>query len=290
MRTTRRSFIKQTAGGLAGAAIVSNWAVLAQAAPKLRMSACDWSLRMENELGALEVAKGIGLDGVEISVGAPADRLQIADKAHRQKYKEVMGKTGMVVSSTAMGLLNGCPVASHDMAPAWIEQTIDATKDLGATVILLPFFVKGDLRGPDGLKAKDIDAVVGRLKDLAPKAKKAGVVLGIENTLSTKDNLKILDRIQHDAVQIYYDIGNSTGFGYDVPTEIRDLSDRICMFHFKDNKGYLGEGEVEMAPVAEAIADINYKGWIVLETWVGEDRDADFKKNAAYTHKLLGMA
>ena len=32
-----------------------------------------------------------GLDGVEINVGAPADRLQIADEGFRQRHKEEIG-------------------------------------------------------------------------------------------------------------------------------------------------------------------------------------------------------
>ena len=43
--------------------------------------------------------------------------------------------------------------------------------------------------------------------------------------------------------------GNSTRLGYDVPAEIRLLKERIAMFHFKDGRSYLGEGEVKFAPI-----------------------------------------
>ena len=62
-------------------------------------------------------------------------------------------------------------------------------------------------------------------------------------------------------------MGNSTGYGYDVPTEIRQLNDAICQIHFKDRKSsLLGKGEVKMVPIVSAIADIGYRGWITLET------------------------
>jgi sugar phosphate isomerase/epimerase len=62
------------------------------------------------------------------------------------------------------------------------------------------------------------------------------------------------------------------GFFY----EIRSLKDRIASFHFKDGKSYLGEGTIKFEPIAAAINDIGYKGWIcqvhlashvTLEAW-----------------------
>ena len=50
---------------------------------------------------------------------------------------------GVAVSSVAMGLLNGFPMVSDPRAMAWVEQTIDGTKDLGANVMLMAFFGKG---------------------------------------------------------------------------------------------------------------------------------------------------
>ena len=102
-----------------------------------------------------------GLDGVEIGVGGPADTLQIADPAVRQQYKDEMKETGLVISSFMMGLLNSNPLASDPRGPAWLEQSIDAAKDLGAEVILVAFFGKGSLLDGDQLKQADVD-VVGR--------------------------------------------------------------------------------------------------------------------------------
>ncbi len=290
MRSTRRDFMIQSAAGMGGLLLAQRWAAAADAAaPTLRLSACDWSLRAKGPEG-LATAKAIGLDGLELSAGDATDVLQIADPGVTAKYKEQMKATGVIASSVAMGFLNGAPFAEDPRGPAWLDQTIDATKDLDAKVILLAFFGKGDLRKGRELKADKIDVVVERLKDAAPKAKEAGVILGLENTLSGKDNLAILDRVKSDAVQVYYDVGNSTYNRYDVPAELRDLDDRICQIHLKDGGKYLGEGKVDMDAVAEAVADIDYQGWLVLETAIpSKDRDADFKKNAAYVRDLFKM-
>lgn len=286
MSITRRRFLATTAGGLAGTVLASSVSYAQTAAGKVRVGVCDWSLGMRGP-EAMAVAKGIGLDGVEVSAGDAADTLQIADAAYRQQYKEAVQKTGVATASVAMGFLNGSPLATEPRGPAWLDQTIAATQDLGAKVILVAFFGKGDLRRGKELKEKEVDALVERLKDAAPKALEAGVILGLENTLSAEQNLAILDRVKNDAVRVYYDIGNSTDNGYDVPAEIRLLKDRICQIHFKDGGHYLGEGKVKVPPVAEAIHAIEYKGWIVLETAMPSNkRDADFKRNADFVRSL----
>ncbi len=283
-RTMNRRTMLKAAAGLGCGVWASAWlteAMAADSAPRIRIGSC--------RIGLLD-AQRAGLDGVEIGVGGPADTLQIADPAVRQRYKDEMKQTGLVISSFMMGLLNSNPLASDPRGPAWLEQSIDAAKDLGAGVILVAFFGKGSLLDGDQLKRADVDVVIERLKAAAPRAKQAGVILAIENTLSAKQNLQILDRIGQESVAIYYDVGNSTRNGYDVPAEIRLLKGRIAMLHFKDGPKYLGEGEVKFEPIAAAIRDIGYRGWIVLETSnPSKDAVADAKRNAAYIRKLFGM-
>ena len=289
MTLTRREFVQRGMLGLVAAGLAPRIIGAEAGSPGLRLSACDWSLGAEGPEG-LQVAKGVGLDGLEISAGGPADQITLADPAVRQAYKDQVAATGVARSSVAMGFLNGSPLATDPRGPAWLEQTIDATEDMVAKVILLAFFGDGDLRTRRELNQDAVDAVVARVKEAAPRAEKAGVILGLENTLSGADNLMILDRIGSDAVRVYYDVGNSTASRYDVPAEIRALGDRICQIHLKDGGNFLGEGRVDMQAAAAAIRDIGYAGWLVLETAMPtKDRDADFQRNARFVRDLFGM-
>ena len=88
-------------------------------------------------------------------------------------------------------------------------------------------------------------------------------------------------------MKAYYDIGNSTNAGFDVPADLRALKGRLCMIHFKDGPNYLGEGKVKMEPVAEALKAIDYQGWIVLETATpSNNAEADCRRNAEFIRKL----
>jgi len=283
MSMSRRMFLGSTTMGLAGAAALRDLLAAEGPAPKIRISARHFSGNFEN-------AKKAGMEGVEVGVGGPP-KLSIADPKNREKIKEQMKATGVVVSSLSMDFLNGNPVATEPDGVAWLTQCIEAAKDLGAVGILVPFFGgKSSLKEGNGLKKDAVDALVGRLKEVAPKAKEAGVCLGLENTLSAKLNLEILDMVGADGVGVYYDIGNSTGGGYDVPAELRALKGRLAMIHFKDGGSYLGEGKVKMEPIGEAVKAIDYKGWIVLETSnPSKNAEADCRRNADFIRKLLGL-
>src|SRR5262249_47180917 len=117
----------------------------------------------------------------------------------------------------------------------------------------------------------------------------AGVILGIENYLNAEENARILDRVGHDSVKIYYDCYNSGGTkGYDVPGEIRLLKDRIAQFHFKNGRDFLETGKLRYEPIAAAIKATGYRGWIGLETSSPtRNAVADVKRTAEYARKLF---
>jgi sugar phosphate isomerase/epimerase len=203
-----------------------------------------------------------------------------------------MQATGLAVSSLSMDLLNGHPVGTDPRGEAWLLQTIEAAADLGAAGILVPFFGKANLLQGRELKRDAVEPLVARMKKVAPKAKEAGVVLGLENTCSGKQNLEILAAIASDAVACYYDIGNSTYGGYDVPAELRALGKHLCpCIHFKDGRHYLGEGRVKMEPVGAALKAVGFTGWVVLETSCpAKNAVADDRRNAEFVRKLLGVS
>jgi sugar phosphate isomerase/epimerase len=97
-----------------------------------------------------------------------------------------------------------------------------------------------------------------------------------------------VDKVASKAFRTWYDIGNSTYNGYDVPAEIRSLGrERICAFHIKD-KGYLGEGKVDVAAALKAIDDIGFSGDAMLETTAPSgDVEADARRNLEYLQKLM---
>jgi sugar phosphate isomerase/epimerase len=50
---------------------------------------------------------------------------------------------------------------------------------------------------------------------------------------------------------------------------------------------HLGEGRVDFQATSEAIKEIDYEGWFVLETPAGVDSFASAKKNLEFTKRFV---
>jgi L-ribulose-5-phosphate 3-epimerase len=210
---------------------------------------------------AFAVAKQIGLDGVQVSLGTAANNMHLRQPDVQKRCKDAARAAGLEVASIAIGELNNIPYKSDPRTIAWVSDSIDVCTALGVRVVLLAFFSNDDLRDDQA----GVDEVVRRLKAVAPKAEQAGVALGIESWLNADQHLEILDRVGSKAVRVYYDVCNSNDRGYDIYREIRKLGKLICEFHAKENGALLGQGKVDFKKVRAAMDDIDYTGWIQIE-------------------------
>src|SRR5664280_3079668 len=108
IRLSRRAMVRQSVQATAWLALAANCAPLFAAADKrrFRLGACDWSIGKMGDPGAFEVAKEIGLDGVQVSLGTAADDMRLRKPDVRQQFKEAAKKAGLQVASLAIGELN----------------------------------------------------------------------------------------------------------------------------------------------------------------------------------------
>ena len=279
--------IRQSLQASAALALAANCAPLLAAPEKrrFRLGACDWYIGKMGDPAAFEVAKQIGLDGVQVSLGTAADDMRLRKPEAQQQYKDAARKSGLEVASLAIGELNEIPYKSDPRTVQWVSDSIDVCKAFGVRVVLLAFFGNDDLRGDSA----GVDEVVRRLKAVAPKAEKAGVILGIESWLSADQHLEILERVGSKAVQVYYDVCNSNDRGYDIYKEIRKLGKRICEFHAKENGSLLGQGKVDFQKVRAALDDIRYRGWVQIEGAVpsGQPILESYQANCKFMRGIL---
>lgn len=229
---------------------------------RFKIGACDWSIGKMANPQAFAVASQIGLDGVQVSLGTAGDNMQLRQPEVRKKFLAAAQAAGQEIGSLAIGELNEIPYKSDPRTEIWVSDCVDVLQALNVKVVLMAFFGKGDLVGD----AAGTDEVVRRLKKVAPKAEKAGVILGLESWLSAEDTVRIMDRVGSPAVKMYYDVCNSTDRGYDICKEIRWLGRKnICEFHMKENGFLLGKGKVNLEKVRDAINDIGFQGWMQIE-------------------------
>lgn len=270
----------------AGAMACAAPAGLAFRGARLKIGVTDWNLKKTGNLEAVGLAKKLGFDGVQVSIGRKAvdGKMPLDDAGLLGKYVAEAKSQQIPIDGTCLDILHVNGLKNDKLAQKWVSDGIRITRAIGTEVMLVPFFGKQALQTPE-----EKDYVGDVLRELGPEAEKAHVILGLENTISAADNMRIMDRARSKAVLVYYDVGNSTRNGFDVTREIRDLGrKRICQFHFKDNPHYLGEGDIDFNAILHAISEIDYNGFANFETdSPSRSVEEDMRRNLAYMRKLM---
>ncbi len=259
----------------------------AQKPTRFSIGACDWSINATANVTAFDVAKQIGLDGVQVSLNS-ASRIDFLQRPDiQQAYLAASKRTNVQIGGLALGILNDIPYKSDPRAEVWVSESIDVAKALGVKTVLLAFFSKNDLKDDTaGTKT-----VIERLRKVAPKAEKAGITLGIESWLSAPEHLAIIEAVGSPAIKVYYDVCNSTVRGYDIFREMRDLGTKhICEIHIKENGYLLGTGKIDLNRVRQTLNDIGYSGWLHIEGAVpdGQPMLASYQENNRVIRTIFG--
>ncbi|MCX7827008.1 MAG: 1-deoxy-D-xylulose-5-phosphate synthase [Verrucomicrobiae bacterium] len=160
---TRRQMINRAAGTAAALALNPALAPLLAAPEKRRfkIGACDWSVGNRGTPEALSIAKEIGLDGVQVSLGTLKNDMHLRQAAVQKEYKETAKRTGVEIASLAIGEMNNIPYKSDPRPIEWVRDSIGVMKALGVKVVLLAFFGKGDLKDDKAGTDEHIVALVG---------------------------------------------------------------------------------------------------------------------------------
>jgi L-ribulose-5-phosphate 3-epimerase len=274
LHITRRQMMIGTARAAAGLAVTCSCAPSVKVKPEqeqeqeqvkapagFKLGICDWTVGKTANPGSFEIAKKVGLDGVQVDFGRGENELPLFDEQLQQDILDAAQAQKMEIASLAMGVLNNVPFKSDPRAERWVRQGIEVAEVMGAKIILLAFFGNGDLKGDE----QGINNVVQRLRQVAPEAEVAGVTLGIESWLSAEQHIDIIERVGSQSVKVYYDVANSHKAGYDIYQEIRKLGPLICQFHAKDYDDLYGKGSIDFKEVRAAIDDAGYRGWLVIE-------------------------
>lgn len=247
-----------------------------------KIGACDWTIGKAANPAAFDLAKKLGLDGLQVEIGGPPNFPTFKPEVQKQ-FLAKMKETGLEISTLAMGTLNGNPYVSDPRAQQWVSDTIDACGPLGAFGFLMAFFGRGDLRGDP----KKLETLIAKLKEMAPKAEKANVKLLIESQLDAPTLMKVIEGVGSPSIGVYYDVGNTQRLGYDIIKEIHLLGKNIYEFHAKDNNIY-GKGQINFPAVRKAMDDIGYRGWIHIEgDRFPNGMEEGCKQDAEYLHQIF---
>jgi sugar phosphate isomerase/epimerase len=208
-------------------------------------------------------------------IGAPDCEYLSWTDARVELFLQQAGRLGVTLPSVALGAFNEddslVDPAGAQRAQDLILRSLKFTHAVGATVMLLCTYFRSH---PDTPQKKD--ALVAVLNAVAPAARELGVTIALESPLPADELAQVVRAASSETVGAYYDVGNSIYLGFDVPAEIRALGPLIRAMHVKDTAtmlgdSHLGKGRLDLPGTLQALKEIRYDGWLMLETPSGDE-------------------
>lgn len=267
---------------------------LESVAQRYKIAVVDLMILKRQKLGAFQLTKDIGADGVEVDMGGLGNRPTFDNKlltdSIRRQFLAKARELQLEIPSLAM---SGYYAQSFCERPIFIQSVRDCISTMqlmNVKIAFLPLGVQCDL-----LKRPELrDSVVSRLKIAGDMAEKAGVVIGIETPLSAKEQLKLLKDIGSPAIRIYFNFSDALAAGRDLYKELKTLGARnICQIHCtnKDGVWLQNDPAIDMKKVKRTLDKMKWRGWLVIE----RSRDAreprnvrkNFSANTAYMKSIF---
>jgi len=163
-------------------------------------------------------------------------------------------------------------------AMAYVRHCIDAAHTLGATNVVGPLYsaVGRTWQATADERKKDLDLLVGQLKELAVIAGDKNVVLCVEplNRFETSflnlasQAIEVVDRVDHPACGLLLDTFHMNIEERSIGDAIRAAGARLKHLHACENdRGAPGSGHVGWDEVAAACRAIDYRGPAVIESF-----------------------
>lgn len=250
--------------------------------PRYQLAVCDWMILKRQKIGAFELARQIGSDGLEMDMGGLGKRdsfdNKLRDPHFQQLFRETASATGIQVPSVAMSAFYAQSFVARPNYRELVQDCLNTMQVMGAKVAFLPLGVQVDLNKNPELRPE----LIKRLKVVGKMARKAGVVIGIETSLDAREELKLLKEVNSKGIAIYFNFQNPLEGGRDLYEELKILGPKnICMIHCTDTDGVTlpNNTRLDMHRVKAVLDQIGWSGWLVVERSRNKDDARNVKGN-----------
>jgi L-ribulose-5-phosphate 3-epimerase len=264
---------------------------------RYKVAVVDLMILKRQKIGAFQLTKDIGADGVEVDMGGLGDRETFDNKlaidSVRLQFLNKASELNLGICSLGMTGFFAQSFAERPTAIKAVQDCINTMKLMNVKIAFLPLGVKGDLVKNPELRP----AIVERLKTVGKMAEQAGVVIGIETALDAKGELQLLKDIGSPAIKSYFNFSNAVKNGRDVNTELKILGkNNIVQIHCTDDDGVWlqNDPKIDMKKIKATLDKMGWSGWLVIE----RSRDAsdpknvkkNFSANTAYVKSIFQPA
>jgi hexulose-6-phosphate isomerase len=240
-------------------------------------------------------AREAGLQSIEWIYDVGCDAVNpIATDEGIEEMRQLSKANGVAVVSLCADyfmpepLLRGSEAERH-MRAEKLDWLLQRCQRAGIERVVLPFVDNSKLESDS-----DREAVIELLQQFAPRAAAMNLELHLETSLPPEQFAALLRQVEHSAVKVNFDSGNSSSLGYRVEEEFAAYGDRIGSVHIKDRvRGGgtvpLGSGDADLPALRRCLEEIHYTGDIILQ--VAREtpgREVDWARhNREYVEQLL---
>lgn len=225
----------------------------------------------ETELALFPTIKGMGYDGVEIPIFDPgAIDVSMVRQALSDSDLRCTTSTAMAAGLSLIDE-NRCKQGIE-----WLVQVVRTAAALGAQILCGPMCVPvGELRGRGYMQA-EWDCCVRSFQEVGKIAADEGVTIALEplNRFETfmlntvDDGIRLMEQVDHPSVGLLLDTFHMHIEEKSTADAILRAGNHIKHFHCSENdRGTVGTGQVAWKETFRALDEINYGGWLVIESF-----------------------
>ena len=275
----------------------------------MRFALCNEMFENRPMAEVAAVASRLGYHGLELAPFTLAPSATEVTKSQRQETRKVIADHGL--ETVGLHWLFARPAVAKDAAPLHMTTPDQATwqrtrdymaallelcSDLGGKVLVL-----GSPKQRDTIESQTKEGAWRRAVDLLSsvldRAGELNLTICFEplspaetNFINTvEEGMKMVREIGHPNFKIHLDVKAMSSEPKRAPAVIRSVKAvDIGHFHVNDPNLYgPGMGEVDYAPIAEAVRDVRYDKWLSVEVFKYDpDPETIARKSITYLHQF----
>ena len=247
---------------------------------RYQVGVCDWMVLKRQKLGAFELAKQLGCDGIELDMGSLGQREafdnKLRDDLEAAHFKRVADSLGVKVGAVAMSGFYAQDLSKKDTYLSLVGDCFDTMDKMGGVrVAFLPLGGCGNDWTTDKQKRS---IIVRRLHEIGEAAKLRGKVVGIDTPLDAAGNLRLLKEIKSQGIAIFYKFQTIIEHGWDIGKDLQKLGARnICAIHATntDSLWLRNDPAINMPAIRQVLDKMGWSGWLFVE----RSRDVKMVRN-----------
>ena len=252
----------------------------------MRFAICNEIFQGWTPEATLAYCAKLGYDGLEIAPFTLAKTVGEISPLQRRQIREAAARAGValcglhwLLAKTEGLYLNHTDAATRERTARYLCDLVDCCADLGGKILVLGSPQQRNiLPGLTPQQAWDLAAQT--LSEAVRRAETHGLVICLEplspaetNFLNTAaEAIRFARQFDSAAMKIILDVKAMCSEPEPIPQIIRQSWPHFAHFHANDkNLKGPGFGEVDFGPIAAALREVGYDGWVSVEVFKFEE-------------------